>query len=198
MRPETESQVASYLRDEQRMNADDRVPLDTAASVQSEEELAAAKDPIYYRNTAYDCRKTRLKIESLCTPMDFGELVVSGRVTQKVPVIPDKFFITYQSLTGAEEYWLSENAPKDKDDSIPPIVWLGYHRVTFMVRAINGSDLPSHLVDGKIDPAAVQKKMERILSIGDKLLDRMMANMHWFNYRVDKLIDEDIETLKNG
>ena len=172
------------------------VKLDTAAKVAEDED---AKDTMFYRGTPYDNAKNRARIEEMCGEMDFAELIISGRVTQEVPVLPDRFSVTFQSLTNNEVYWLAENTPSKNVGQLSPSMWQGFARLVLMAQGLNGRDLPSHSSDdGHVDKELFEAKFERLGVLGDKIVDRMLTNVHWFDDRVEQLMDEGVPTLKNG
>lgn len=89
--PKTDpAQVARFVEDFEKMNAPEaEEPVDPATAA-----LAAALSPkepddqIRYRGTPTDNPAVRRSIESRCEEMDFGDLVLSGRVSQRVPILP--------------------------------------------------------------------------------------------------------------
>ena len=88
IKPETMEQIQDYARavEEQRAEAEkeeDRVELDELP-----EEYKAEPDNTYYRNTPADNPEVRRKIEEAAEEMDFADLVLTGRVTQVVRILP--------------------------------------------------------------------------------------------------------------
>lgn len=196
IRPETHDMVSKFEADSARMAAEADVKLDTKDGAVDPN---APVDDMYYRGTHYDNAKTRAYIEGLCGEMDFADLIISGRVTQQVPVLPEKFTATFQSLTNHEIYWLAENTPQKPVGQMTPSMWQGFARLVLMTKALGAHDLPSHLDDkGHVSKELFEAKFERLGTLGDKIVDRMLTNVNWFDDRVEQLMDEDLPLLKNG
>jgi hypothetical protein len=156
-------------------------------------------DPTFYRGTPSDNRRVRLAIEERCGEMDFADLVLTGRVRQRVPVLPGKIEFEYQSLTGTEDFWVESNAQLEANTEWGVRSWVVYARLAMSLVSVNGKALPTHLnKDGEIDTKAFQAKMRMVMKYGSKILDFAVTNMGWFNSRVEKIFQDDFESLGNG
>jgi hypothetical protein len=77
--------------------------------------------------------------------------------------------------------------------------WISHARLTMMVKAINGKVLEPHInKNGEIDTEAFDRKLVAVLRMGDRVVELLLINMTWFNFRVEALFDDDFEALKNG
>ena len=150
--------------------------------------------------TLYEDDRLRKIIEGKCQPLDLGDLIMTGRVTQVVPVLPGKLTITYQSLLGKESFWLEKTvAQQGLGDILARNAWSIYARLVMAVSAINGKQFEPHVDDaGNVDQEAYEKKYAQVMRMSERVLEVMIANLSWFDTRVNKLIENDFEALKNG
>lgn len=144
--------------------------------------------------------KLRDAIEARCAALDLGDLIMAGRVTQVVPVIPGKLTVTFQSLLGRESFWLEKEVGKQGiSDYMARNAWLIYARLAMSVSAINGKQFDSTTSeDGAVDDDAFAKKHDKLMKMSERILDTMLANLAWFDARVNKLLEDDFAALKNG
>ncbi|MFZ4580591.1 MAG: hypothetical protein ACOYOB_19575 [Myxococcota bacterium] len=150
------------------------------------------------RRDAFTSTKLREAIEKKCQPMDFGDLILTGRVLQRVPVLPGKLNVTYQSLLAHETYWIEREAVRRSDSPAGRSVWSVYARLALSIVDVNGTKLVDHLVDGKVSSDSFDEKFDRLMNLGDRTLELMFVNLSWFDKRVDKLYEDDFELLGNG
>lgn len=136
------------------------------------------------------------KTERACAPMDFGELIMTGRVQQDVPVLPGKLKITFQSMTGGESYWIERmmsEQPAELGRS-----WAVYMQLAMTVHAVNGTPREPFNVDGKIDRGILERRLALLMKMNTRMIELLIANMFWFFDRVNALYDNDFESIKNG
>jgi hypothetical protein len=194
---ELQSQLASLEKDMLKVNATEQKidlgPLPEAAR----RKIAGAEDDNTGNktNTPLD-QVLKEKTEKACAPMDFGELIMTGRVQQDVPVLPGKLKVTFQSLTGAESYWVERmmsEQPTELGRS-----WAVYMQLAMTVHAVNGSMREPFNIDGKIDRAILERRLSLLMKMNTRLIELLIANMFWFFDRVNSLYDNDFESIKNG
>lgn len=160
---------------------------------------AALKDLTYYRNTPFDNKKVRAAVEAQCREMDFADLVLTGRVNQTVVVIPGKITLEFQSLTGADSFWIENNAQAEAQTEWGLKSWVLWAQLTMSLVSLNGKALPSYLNrEGEVDGKLFREKQAKIMRLGAKVLDIAVTNMNWFNERVDRILENDFEQLGNG
>lgn len=156
-------------------------------------------DTVLYRGTVFDNKKVRKAVEARCVEMDFADLVLTGRVSQKVAVIPKKLTFEFQSLTGGESYWIESRAQSEASTDWGLRSWVVWAQLTMSLVSVNGSQLPTHLgKDGEVDEKLFNEKRARVMKLGAKVLDIAVTNMNWFNDRVDRIFQNDFEQLGNG
>lgn len=156
-------------------------------------------DTVLYRGTVFDNKKVRRAVEARCVEMDFADLVLTGRVSQKVSVIPKKLTFEYQSLTGGESYWIESRAQSEASTDWGLRSWVVWAQLTMSLVSVNGAQLPTHLgKDGDVDEKLFNEKRARVMKLGAKVLDIAVTNMNWFNDRVDRIFQNDFEQLGNG
>ena len=136
------------------------------------------------------------KTEKACAPMDFGELIMTGRVQQDVPVLPGKLRVTFQSLTGAESYWI-ERTVVDQPAEIARS-WAIYMQLAMSIHAVNGSVREPFNVNDKIERGVLERRLALLLKMNTRMIELLIANMFWFFDRVTALYENDFESIKNG
>lgn len=166
--------------------------------------LAAAQAPaVTTRQGDFDTPELRAAVERRCQPMDFGDLVLSGRVLQKVPVLPGKLVVTFQSLVGGETFWVERTVGKQDLDRMSRGAWMIYARLALTLVEVNGQRLPTHGGTGAGTPVAVDdklfdEKLARVMLLGERIIEMLIVNMTWFEHRVGQLFEDDFDRLKNG
>ena len=198
VRSETLAQIQAYEQDVVRLRKEaeeDGQKVDLGPVPEG----VTLKDLTYYRGTSFDNKKVRAAIEARCREMDFADLVLTGRVVQVVPVIPDKLTFEFQSLTGADSFWIENNAQAEAQTEWGLKSWVLWAQLTMSLVGLNGKPFPSHLgKDGEVDGKLFRDKQTKIMKLGAKVLDIAVTNMNWFNERVDRILENDFEQLGNG
>jgi len=205
IREETHKQVAQFSKEMHRLAEEEsrKAQAEPASKVDlgplPEGVAAQQEDTVFYRNTSFDNPKVRAAIEGKCREMDFGDLILSGRVLQDVPIISGKLEATFQSLLGSETFWIEKHASEYGSTDWAVRSWLGYARLAISLRELNGTSLPDHRdKDGNIDKAYFDEKYSRVMALGEKVIELLFVNLGWFNDRVERLYQNDFELLKNG
>lgn len=197
--PKTAEQIAEYAKDVERMRLEEEEAQKNRVEIgELPEEVSPTQDNVYYRGTSSDNPGVRKTIEDRCTPMDFSDLVLTGRVTQVVPIIPDKFEVGFQSLLASENYWIERNAEKEATTDWGIRSWMGYARLAMSLTTVNGKDMPEVMVDGAIDKTAWKERFDALMNMGEKPVEYLLVNLNWFNARVEQLYKNDFDLLKNG
>ena len=206
-RPETMQQVAAFAKEVQAQRdeeAAERAAIESSKVVieeYDEERPVPEEDLTYYRNTNADNREVRLAIEARCEEMDFADLVLTGRVTQQVPILPGKLEVVYQSLKASENFWVERQAEREALSDWALRSWMGYARLTLSLLSVNGRDYRPVYTDKSskhIDEALFKEKFDMLMDMGEKPIEYMLVNLNWFGDRVDRLSDNDFQQLKNG
>ena len=146
-------------------------------------------------------KKRREEIEKRCAPMDINDLLYKNEVRQVVPIIPEKFEVTYRTATPEESLFIKDQIGAEQNSTKHNEAWLQEKltlcQLTLGLVAINGEPLPPH-VDQNGDPD--EKKFAQKLKIVTKKSGYVVAdlsvNYAWFDLRVRKLFTPD--ALKNG
>jgi hypothetical protein len=207
MKPETMEQVHRYARDVEKLRAEEVEEEQEAEKTELEElpeelkERSAMHANTFYRQTNSDNPEVREAIEDNCSEMDFADLIITGRVSQFVPIIKDKFEVEFQSLLAIENFWIERQAEKEGTTDWALRSWMGYARLALSLTTINGRELPAFASkegDGGIDQDVFQSRFDQVMSMGEKPVEYLLVNLNWFNDRVDRLAEHDFEQLKNG
>lgn len=165
---------------------------------QAEEAAAAAAEAEEAADGDTELRKAT---EARLQPLDFGDLVMTGRVLQEVPVLPGKFHVTYQSLLGTEVHWIERNVSlQGLHDNFQRASWVIYARMTMSVTHLNKKKLTDHYVPGedRVDPELFALKQREILRLGERLVELIVKNLGWFDRRQEALVKDALDTAKNG
>ena len=172
-----------------------RVPLE----VLPENMRKPVKDPRYAHNL-FDNPSARKKIEDRCREMDFGDLVITGRVSQDVPIIPKALVVRFQTLLNAENMWIDmEVGKRAPADFQARQTWTYYMRLAMTVAAINGQMLPAYLdSNGQVVPAKADERLAALNKFPERFIELISINFNWFNWRVESLFEDDFEQIKNG
>lgn len=200
VRKELLEEAERFQRDFDKLNSASQVPdkVDLGPlpeGVKVRDEL----DGVLYRDSSFDNKKVRRAVEARCTEMDFGDLVLTGRVSQVVPVLPKKLTFEFQSLTGAESYWIESRAQTEATTDWGLRSWVVWAQLTLALVSVNGTKFPNHInKDGDVDEKLFNEKRQRVMRLGAKVLDIAVTNMNWFNDRVDRIFHDDFEQLGNG
>ena len=161
--------------------------------------LLYRNDGVVYRGTALDNPKTRKNVEKRCKPMEFGDLILSGRVAQTIPILPGKLEPTFQSLIGKEIFWMERSVHIYAASNMAVASWMGYARLALAMTELNDNHLGDHLnKDGEVDEEKINEKISRVLDMPERFIDMLLVNFNWFNARVEALYKDDFDLLKNG
>ena len=196
--PETMEQVKAYAKDVEEMRAREADDADRVELEELPENVSPTQDDVFYRGTPSDNPDVRRMIESRCEQMDFSDLVLTGRVTQSVPIIPGKFEVGFQSLLASENYWIERNAEKEAATDWGIRSWMGYARLAMSVTEVNGKELPEVVTKEGFDEVAWRERFDTIMGMGEKPVEYLLVNLNWFNSRVEQLYKNDFDLLKNG
>ena len=197
--PKTLEQIQQYATDVEAMRREEEeADLNKVVVDELPDTVSPTQDNIFYRGTSSDNPEVRKSIESRCEEMDFSDLVLTGRVSQQVPIIPDKFVVGFQSLLASENYWIERNAEKQATTDWGIRSWMGYARLAMSITDVNGKELPDVIVDGKIDESSWEERFTTVMNMGEKPIEYLLVNLNWFNARVEQLYSNDFDLLKNG
>lgn len=154
-------------------------------------------DGMRYAGSHVDNPAIRKQIESRCGEIDFDELLTSGKVSQKVPIIPGKYEVIFQSVGGDEDLYIKEQIFDQKGSDGLLMDKYSYMRLAVFVKAINGQLLPQYR-DGKgdIDPKAFERRWRLVAAKAEAELEILSCNARWFHDRTQRMWI--VSDLKNG
>jgi hypothetical protein len=140
-------------------------------------------------------------IESRCLPMTIDDIITRGFVTQRVPIIPNKFEPTFTSLTGDDDLALKRLVMQESRGLEVADRYL-LDKFSLMTLAaglhqINNNPMPDFRDDkGNFEEERFMKKFELILRYPFHMLASIGVNYFWFDIRVRKLFVA--ESVGNG
>lgn len=142
----------------------------------------------------------RKAVESRCQAMDITDLILRGRVTQVVPIIPSKFEPEFQSLSAEEDLALKRLIMVEgKSLNVNERYLLDKYSlmgVAAGLYAVNKIPLPSHLDKDGFNDDLFYKKFNLVVKYPFHMLSSLGINFFWFDVRVRMLFQA--ETVKNG
>lgn len=206
IRPETMQQMHQYAKDVEEMRREEqaaaqqeRIELEELPEDVKAEAAKYSNDSMFYRGTPTDNPEIRAEIEDKCTEMDFSDLVLTGRVTQTVPILDGKLEVRYRSLLASENFWIERRAENEATTDWGLRSWMGYARLVLSIDSINNNSFPPYEdKSGDIDGDEFNARFKKVMNMGEKLVEILLIHLHWFNDRVDRLYTDDFEKLKNG
>ena len=140
-------------------------------------------------------------IESRCAPLDIGDLIMKGYVTQRVPILPGKFEPEFRSMTGSEDLAIKRLVMKESKGLEVSDRYLldkfSLMAVTIGLSAINGNTFPDHRdSNNRFDEAKFWDKFNFVTNYPFHMLASLGVNYFWFDIRVRKLFVA--EKMGNG
>jgi hypothetical protein len=140
-------------------------------------------------------------VESRLQPLDLSELIMHGRITQRVPIIPDRYEPEFQSMTGEEELALKRLLMQERKNIEAPDRYLldkfQLMTVACGLRSVNKIILPAHLDKlGNFSDDMFWEKFNRVLKLPFHMLASIGVHYYWFDIRVRKMFVA--ERIKNG
>ncbi len=144
-------------------------------------------------------------IESRLKPLDLSDLIISGRVTQVVPVIPSKFEPEFQSYTGDEDLYIKRMLGIEMENLKPMNATLERYvadkysvmGLTVSVKSINKQQFPSiYDANGDWNEELFWKKYRIVSKFNYHMIGSLIVNWFWFDLRVRHLFKA--EALGNG
>lgn len=139
-------------------------------------------------------------IEERLKPLDLGELIVNGRLTQRI-IVRTGYEPELQSMTGEEELALKRLLMEERGKIAAPDRYLldKYQLMTVAcaLHAVNNKTLPSHLDEkGNFSDDKFWTKFNLVLKLPFHMLASLGLQYYWFDIRVRKLFVA--ERLKNS
>ncbi len=144
-------------------------------------------------------------IESRLKPLELSDLIITGRVTQTIPIRPGLFEPEFQSYSGDEDLYIKrmlgiemENL-KPMNNSLDRYITDKYviMGLTVAVKSINKQQFPSvYNEKGEWDEELFWKKYALVSKFDYHMIGSLVTNWFWFDLRVRHLFKA--EALGNG
>jgi len=143
-------------------------------------------------------KQRRKEIESRCEPMSLDDLIIKDEVTQRVPVIPKKFEITFRTMSPEESLFVKQFLAKEQSpNEAYALEKFSLCQLACSLVAINGVDFPDHRKpDGTPDEELFKIKLKKLMKKSGYVIADLGLNFIWFDIRVRKLLSPD--KLGNG
>ena len=145
-----------------------------------------------------DDPKLRKAIEARLDPLDFDELVSTGKVRQRVPIVPGKLEPMFQTLSGEDEAFVTEQAHLEAagTPNLLRIYTLMELAMGLQV-SLDGRPLPKIFDDkGVRDAALFRIRWKKVADSAVEIPQLLALNFVWFRERVGRLTV--LDALGNG
>lgn len=163
-----------------------------------EEEDETVSAPEKEPDAADEGTKIRRAVEArIREPIDIGQYLVNGEVSQTVPIIPGKLEVTFRSVTDQEEAFVDAQLSKNKETTARVFLRTSNEwALAFHIVAVNGHRWPATIVNGDINEAALDKRLGHVRKLSSPIFQLVTQNLVWFLERVTKGLT--MEVLGNG
>ena len=151
---------------------------------------AAEEDFMDFRNQASDIlqnEELRKVVESRCKPISIDELITSGRCIQRVPVVPESFEPTFQTVTGEEDLFVKGLFYREKGSDMFVHQKFTTMNLAMGLVAINDTQLPSIRNGEELDAELFLKKFGWVQRLPTPMLVSLQVNYFWFDERARKM-----------
>lgn len=140
-------------------------------------------------------------IEARLDPLSVEDLVVQGYCTQKVPIIPGKFWVEFKTLEGETDLALKRLIMEDSASvEVSERYYydkFGLMSVAAVVHKINDRPYGDFVdSDGNFSDDLFLRKFKKIIKLPAPMLSSLGVNAFWFDMRVRQLFVA--EKLGNG
>lgn len=140
-------------------------------------------------------------VEERCDPMDLADLVIAGKVTQVVPIVPVKYEPEFESIGGDVDLALKrlivEEAQALKVDNRYLLDKYALMGLACSLRALNKKPFPDYRdAQGNFNQDLFDVKFNKVTKLPLPLLASLGVHYFWFDIRVRKLLVA--ERIKNG
>lgn len=140
----------------------------------------------------------RLKaIESRCNPMSIDDYFVYGYIEQTIPIVPNKFYPTFRTLTGEADLFVKGLLSKElsytnrMSDRYIMDKW-GLMQVCASLTALNGQKLQDFRdPNGVLSEELFKKKFEKFMAYPFEIIADLMVQWSRFCERAKLLLNVD-------
>jgi hypothetical protein len=142
--------------------------------------------------------RMREAVESRCEPLDISSYLMSGEMSQTVPIVPGKLFVTFRTVTDQEEVYVDSKLAGLKDATERQFLRsMNEWSLIFFVHSLNGEAWPSVFdKSGGISEKAIELRTRRVQQLPSSIFNLISQNLEWFLDRVAKALT--LEALGNG
>lgn len=165
--------------------------------------VSSAPAPVQGEEPTLDeTEQLRKNIEARLRPLDIGQYILNGEMTQAVPVIPNKLEVRFRTVSEYEEGWVDAHLAKQnathKDMTQRQFLRLMNEcSLACHIHSIGGSAWPVALNgDGTVNDANMEERLRRVRKFPSAVFALLAQNMGWFLERVSKALSA--EALGNG
>jgi len=143
-------------------------------------------------------QKLRKAVEARLDPIDIGQYLSGGNLTQRVPIIPEKLEVVFRSVTDEEEVYVDSRLTDEGEMSIREFNRRSSEWALAMhVHSLNGTKWPKIFKnDETINEESVKMRMKRVRKLHTPLFQLLLVNMGWFMERANMALT--LEALGNG
>lgn len=143
--------------------------------------------------------KLRRAIESrIQEPIDIGQYLMNGEVTQIVPIIPKKLIVKFRTVTDLEESYVDAEIAKEGDMTARAFLRKSNEwALAFHIAEVNNIRWPpTQDGDGTISEKAIQRRLAHVRKLSSPIFTLIVKNLAWYLERVQDTLNA--EALGNG
>lgn len=182
-----QTQEAIKKPDEEKKGSEGELYEDLRRMVGSEEQWSKLNNP-----------ERKKSIEGRLSPMEFTHIIIHGELRQDVP-IRKNLTLTFRTVSGEEDLEVKRLMFGEEGGDRYLMDKFSIMQLTLALVSINDEELPTHLdKDKKFDRTAFDAKYDKVLRFPIQLLGDFGLQYLWFHERVQDLLIEEEEELKNG
>jgi hypothetical protein len=201
VRPETQAQIAQAVAAGQQQ---EKVEAEEVLKKEIEDKKEDIFDAFDFgaQNEAeriLNNKVRRKEIESRCKPMSIEDLIMKDQVEQIVPIIPDKFEVTFRTCSAEESLFIKKYLASKQESVSDAYAAEKYTlcQLACALVALNGKEFPDHRdKDGIPEEKHFEIKLQTLLKKSVFVIVDLNVNYIWFDIRVRRLFNP--EKLGNG
>jgi hypothetical protein len=144
-------------------------------------------------------RERRKKIEAGLASLNFTDILTLGEMSQDVR-IRNGLILTFRTVTGDEDLAIKRMMFGEQGGDRYLMDKFSMMQLTLALKAVNGEELPSHVdvKTGELDEEKFLDKFKKVMRFPAALLGDFGLQYAWFHERVQALLLDETDEIKNG
>mgnify|MGYP001583975695 CR=1 FL=1 len=148
------------------------------------------------RQTRPDLVEHRARVEKQLEPIEIGDVLIDGRLTQKV-VVHKKLVVVFQDLVYKDKVFNAQFIEHSGLLGRAAVLQDSMCVLAVGIKSINGMDLPPMLDDrGKRQYELLEARVDFVSErLSNTFIDLVWNNFSWF---LERCVEVSVDDLKNG